>query len=139
MSAPANRPAARRTRPTFWDGLVGLAVLACAAAIFMVLRPAPSNFLYAEIVLDNETVARYDLNALAGPFYLPVEGAAYPLIVEADHGRIRIAESACPGGDCLRTGWADRPGQQIICLPNRLVISLTGENGAADGIDAVTG
>lgn len=139
MAVPADRPAVRRAGPTLGDGLVALAVLACAAAVFFALRPAPSNFLYAEIVLDNEAVARYDLNGLDGPIRLPVGGAEYPLTVEADRGRIRIAESACPGGDCVRTGWADRPGQQIICLPNRLVISLTGEAGATDGIDAVTG
>lgn len=134
--------AADRTRPTVWDGLVALVVLAGAALALTSLKTGNSahfdesgNFLTAEVVLKDETVARYDLNALTGPVELELD-CPYPLTVEAEHGRIRILESACPGGDCVRTSWADTPGAQIICLPNRLIISLSG---SGNSIDAVTG
>ena len=51
-------------------------------------------------------------------------------------GRVCIGESACPSQDCVHTGWISRAGEQIICLPNRLVISLTG---GQQEFDAVTG
>ena len=130
-------PAADRSRPTLWDGLLALLVAAAAAALLFFLRPAESNFLTASIVLDGETIGTYDLTGLTEPVTLTVDQADYPLTIQLEPGRVRIAESACPGLDCVHTGWISLAGQQIICLPNRLVISLTG---ASDpDFDAVTG
>ena len=129
--------AADRRRPVWGDGLVVLLVAAAAVVLLFLFRPEGGNFLTATVVLEGETIARYDLSALAGPEDLEVEGAAYPITIQAEPGRIRILESGCPGQDCVHTGWASQAGQQIICLPNRLVISLSG--GASDDIDAITG
>ena len=129
--------AAERTRPTVWDGLVVLAVLAAAGLILFLFRPGEANFLTARIVLDNVLVEEIDLNALTGPVTLDVPGARYPITVEADAGRVRIAHSDCPSQDCVHTGWVSRPGGQIVCLPNRLVISVVGSGGAE--VDAVAG
>ena len=128
-------PAAERRRPTPWDLLVAILVAAAAVALLLALRQDTGNFLTATVVL--ETIAQYDLTTLTEPVTLEVDGASYPLTIQAEPGRIRILESSCPGQDCVHTGWADRAGQQIICLPNRLVISL--EGGATGDIDAVTG
>ena len=129
--------AADRRRPTLADGAVVLAVLAAALLVFFQLRPQGGNYLTAVIVLDQEEIARYDLSALDAPETLEISSCPYPLRVRIEPGRIRVEESACPGGDCVHTGWADAPGEQIICLPNRLIISVTGQ--ASNPIDAVTG
>ena len=130
-------PAARHRRPTVWDLAVAGAVVIAAGVLLFFLRPEGGNFLSASIVLDGETIAQYELDKLSEPVFLDLDGAAYPLTIEIQPGRIRIAESSCPGQDCVHTGWASQAGQQIICLPNRLVISLTGTS--RDDIDAVTG
>ena len=128
--------AADRVRPTPLDALVALAVLAAAAAILFAFRPKSGNFLTARIVLDNELVAELPLSALSETVTLDVPGARYPITVEAENGRVRVPHSECPSQDCVHTGWVSRSGGQIICLPNRLVITVTG--GGADA-DAVTG
>lgn len=129
--------AAERTRPTLLDGLTALLVIAAAGALLYAFRPSAGNFLTATVVLDHETVAEFDLNSLTGPVTLDVPGAPYPITVEADHGRIRVAHSDCPSQDCVHTGWVSRSGGQIVCLPNRLVISVTGSG--APAVDGVTG
>ena len=128
--------AADRVRPTPLDALVALAVLAAAAAILFAFRPKSGNFLTARIVLDNELVAELPLSALSETVTLDVPGARYPITVEAEQGRVRVSHSECPSQDCVHTGWVSRSVGQIICLPNRLVITVTG--GGADA-DAVTG
>ena len=128
--------AADRTRPTPLDGLVVLAVLAAAAAIFYFFRPVSGNFLTARIVLDNELVAELPLSDLTEPVTLEVPGVRYPITVEGENGRVRVLHSDCPSQDCVHIGWVSRSGGQIVCLPNRLVITVTG--GAAEA-DAVTG
>ena len=129
-------PAADRRRPTLWDGLLALLVAAAAAALLFFLRTAESNFLTASIVLDGETIGTYDLTGLTEPVTLTVDQADYPLTIRLESGRVCIGESACPSQDCVHTGWISRAGEQIICLPNRLVISLTG---GQQEFDAVTG
>ena len=129
-------PAADRSRPTLWDGLLALLVAAAAVALLFFLRPAESNFLTASVVLEGELIAEYDLSALTGPVTLTVDQADYPLTIRLEPGRVCIGESACPSQDCVHTGWISRAGEQIICLPNRLVISLTG---GQQEFDAVTG
>ena len=130
-------PAADRRRPTLWDGLLALLVAAAAAALLFFLRPAESNFLTASIVLDGETIGTYDLTGLTEPVTLTLDQADYPLTIRLEPGRVRIGESACPSQDCVHTGWVSRSGGQIVCLPNRLIITITGSD--APEADAVTG
>ena len=129
--------AAERSRPTLWDGLVVLAVLAAAGALFFLLLPRGGNFLTARVVLNQEVVTEFPLSALTGTVTFDVPGAEYPITIEAEPGRIRVSHSDCPSQDCVHIGWVDRVGAQIICLPNRLVISLSGA--AEPDFDAVSG
>ena len=129
--------AADRTRPTLLDGLVVLLLLLAAGGLLLAFRPSGGNFLTATIVLDGETVAQFDLSGLDGPTTFDVPNAPYPITLEADHGRIRVLHSGCPTQDCVHTGWVSRDKGQIVCLPNRLVVSLTGSDDG--GVDAVTG
>ena len=43
-----------------------------------------------------------------------------------ENGRVCIAESDCPGTDCVHSGWISAPGRSIVCLPNRVEIRITG-------------
>lgn len=133
----ARSSAADRQRPTLWDLLVAVLVAAVAIVLLLSFRQESGNFLTARIVLDGETIEQYNLTALTQTVTLEIDSAAYPLTIQAEHGRIRILESSCPGQDCVHTGWASKAGQQIICLPNRLVISLEGS--VPGDVDAVTG
>lgn len=137
MPIPMTSPAAERSRPTPWDGLVVLLVVAAAVALIFFLKPEPGNFLTASVVLDGETIAEYDLSGLTGPVEHTVDEAPYPLVIQAEQGRIRVLESECPSQDCVHTGWIDKAGQQIICLPDKLVISLSGTD--AKEFDAISG
>ena len=82
-------------------------------------------------------VAQYQLDQLDQPSTLTVDEGTYPLTIRAEQGRICIEHSDCPSQDCVRTGWISKPGQQIICLPNRLIISLSSSE--PEPFDAVTG
>ena len=132
-------PAAERKRPTLWDIALSLLVVLAAGLIFLALRPSGGNFLTAAIVLDGETVAEYRLSEIKEAEILRLEDAPWPVTIEMEPGRIRIAESACPSQDCVHTGWADKAGDEIICLPNRLVISLTGSDAYASEFDSISG
>lgn len=137
MAIPMRSFTADRLKPKWGDLIVVLLVLIAAAAVLLSLRPESGGRLTAVVRLDGVEVARRDLSGLEGSVFLEVEGAAYPITVEFAPGKVRIYETACPSRDCYATGWVDRAGGQIVCLPNRMVIALEGEK--TSDIDAVAG
>lgn len=53
--------------------------------------------------------------------------------VKIEDGRVRILNSPCPLKICEKKGWISNRGDFIICVPNRVVIRITGEK-----YDAIT-
>ena len=66
----------------------------------------------------------------------PADGD-YRLTILLDRDGARVAASDCPGQDCVHTGTITRAGQSIVCLPEQVVVQLTG--GGGGGPDAVLG
>lgn len=127
--------AAQRKRACWGDLLVAAAILLAAGALALALLPPSGQALTARVVLDGELLLSCRLDELDGPMVFPVEGE-YPLTLELSRDGVRVTQTACPGQDCLHTGTISAPGRQIICLPNRLVVTLEGEDLS---YDAVTG
>ena len=139
MGIRARPPAAERRGPAWGDGVIALLVVLAAGALFFLLLPPQGNFLTAQVVLNGEVVGEYRLDALEEPVRLTLEGAPWPITLEIAPEGVRVAESACPGQDCVHGGWVSRAGGRIICLPNKLVVSITGGGEATEDFDAVTG
>lgn len=59
-------------------------------------------------------------------------------ILVIEDGEAYITEASCPDGLCIHTGKIKRSGKCIVCLPNRVVVSIEDSGGYAD-VDAVTG
>ncbi len=137
MKQIGSPPAAAHTRPSLGDGLVVLVVVTFALFLLYLFRPAPGAFLTATVLLDHEVIAQYELSALDQPVTLSLEELDYPLTIRVEQGRIRVLDSTCPGEDCVHTGWISASGGQIVCLPNHLIISVTGAQ--APAVDGVTG
>lgn len=127
-----------KLRPNGWDALVALAVAACAVALAAAFwGGGTSDSLTAVIAQDGKTIETVALSSIPeGQTETVTVGGAYTAAVELERGRVRIARSDCPTQDCVHTGWISRPGQSIVCLPNRLTVELTGGDG---GVDAVLG
>jgi len=56
----------------------------------------------------------------------------YHLEIQVDSGGVCVVHSDCPGQDCVHTGRITRSGQSIVCLPEQVVIQLTGGTSDAD-------
>ncbi len=52
-----------------------------------------------------------------------------------DKGEVCMKYSDCKNRICVRQGAINRPGQTIICIPNRIVVEIKGGD---SGYDAVT-
>ena len=118
--------------PTRYDALLAAVVLLLAAALGARLWTSPPGAAGAVVVsIDGAAVERVAL----GEWSRTYAANGYTVRVEATAGGVRVAASDCPTQDCVRTGTITRAGQSIVCLPARLVVTLTG----AAEYDAVAG
>lgn len=67
---------------------------------------------------------------------LTVNSSAGMNTIEVHAGKVRVIEADCPNQDCVEQGWVSEPGQQIICLPHKLVVTVTDED-ASSSYDVV--
>ncbi|HHZ20728.1 MAG TPA: NusG domain II-containing protein [Firmicutes bacterium] len=67
---------------------------------------------------------------------IPVKLSRGEVNIEIRKGRVRLRTTAgpvCPRGICSHTGWIANGGESIICVPNKLSISIR----ARSGVDAL--
>lgn len=84
-----------------------------------------------EITVDGEVVATYSLFD-NGTYEL--NGGTNVIVIEG--ARVYMTHSDCPDHICERTGKIKYVGQSIICLPNKLSVTIVGE--AEDAVDFVS-
>ena len=67
---------------------------------------------------------------------LQVHGNLGDLRIELQGARARVAESPCPGQDCVAQGWISRPGEMAVCVPSGvfLLVSSSGDPCSPDAI-----
>jgi hypothetical protein len=113
-----------------------LVVGVVALSVFLILHWATSGGeggkSFVVVSADGERVAEVPLDGEG--IELVVQGYQGESFIEIREGRVRMVDSACPDKLCVRTGWISRPGQSIICLPNRVVIEIKGGRGDIDVI-----
>ncbi|MCI1244549.1 MAG: NusG domain II-containing protein [Bacilli bacterium] len=128
-------------RKHLWDGVLtlGLIALSCAvlAAYFWPVGEGNDVYAYvyvsAKIVRLQEGSDSIDLTKVdSGATYViqgAMEGEKGLVTISVEPGRIAVKESHCPHQYCVKEGYISRPGQNIICAPNELLITLTGSTG----------
>jgi hypothetical protein len=65
-----------------------------------------------------------------------VEGPLGLTEIEIRNGQVRVLSSSCPLKLCQRAGWIGAAGEMIVCLPNEVVVRLSGR--PPRGIDALS-
>ena len=105
-----------------------LLISLCSLLITLLLR-RPGSVAVVEI--DGVTVAEYPLSE-DGVFIL--NGGTNTLVIE--NGEVYLKDSDCPDHTCERTGRVRYVGQTIVCLPNKLSVTVRGN--AEGGVDLVS-
>ncbi len=106
-----------------WILLIALLLaLSVGLSIPMLLpREAAS---WAQITSDGQLTHTVDLS-VDQTITVPASGGGHN-VVTVKGGKIAVTEATCPDHYCMKRGFCDS-GAQIVCLPNRLVISFLGE------------
>ncbi|MDI3480499.1 MAG: hypothetical protein PWQ97_154 [Tepidanaerobacteraceae bacterium] len=93
---------------------------------------------YAVIEINGRLFQKISLGKGGPILQLKVPGIMGESIVEINRDKVRMLYSPCPDKDCMHQGWISRPGQMIVCLPNRVVIKIQSESTPNDQLDGVS-
>lgn len=107
-----------------------LALAVGILSVFLILqgiRQVGSPDLCVKVSADGEVVAEFPLPQ--GERSFSVDGYQGKSYLEIQGYRVRMVDSACPDKLCVRTGWISRPGESIVCLPNRVVVEIVSGGG----------
>ena len=128
----AQKKAYRRMRINVIAVLVITAVALAAAAAANALGNAVDARTAVIQDADGNTFAM----TLSKDDVLTVTSSAGTNVIEVQSGKVHVSEADCPNQDCVDQGWISNAGQQIVCLPHKLVVNITDED-AASAYDVV--
>ena len=98
------------------------------------LQPSSAaNEAYVLVQVDGAEWGRYPLNE---DTTFAVERDGCYNLVQIAGGKVSVTEASCGNGQCIHMGQKQDPGQMIVCLPNRVVITIEGE-APTDGPDVI--
>lgn len=119
--------------------MICIAVAAAAVSVFLVGRAdAGEKGSLAIVEVNGREVKRVALGEGQKKRTFEVDGVDGHSVFEVEDGRIRMVSSACRDKLCVGVGPIDSGGRAIVCLPNRVVIRVTGVSRGAGGVDGVT-
>ncbi len=99
--------------------LIVLLLAICIAAIMITGRRSQKGS-YVCITVNGEVQTYLPLD-VDGVF--PLNGGTNTLHIE--NGSAYMVEASCPDKICITQGKISKTGQQIVCLPNRLIVTVT--------------
>lgn len=124
---------------TKYDKVLIIVVLIISLSFIFISGRKIINYsnVYAEIFIDGKLENKYTLdNNFEKTITIETEYGIN--IIEIKDKKVKMIESSCPDKLCIKQGEAHSPGQLIVCLPNKLVVEITGENDDEDEIDSIS-
>ena len=117
-----------RWRPA--DAVLAASVIVAALAIWACLLWLPGRGAAVRVTVDGTVVATLPLNRDA-TLTIPGVDGENTLVIAG--GAAQITAADCPDHICVRHRAISRPGQSIICLPHRVVVTVVSNAADVDG------
>ena len=113
------------------DIIVISAIMLVSVSLLLIMTLSKKEGAVAVVEIDGKKVAEYSL-AVNGEYSL--NNGTNVLVIE--NGQAYLNYSNCPDHTCEITGKIHYVGQTIVCLPNKLSITIKGN--AEGGVDLVS-
>ena len=113
--------------------LFSLLLLLSLSGIFLIKTFVPEGHTVV-IELDNKPVYLLPLDK---DRIVSVEGPLGKTTIEIKNNKVRFLDSPCHNKLCVHQGWTERGA--IVCLPNKVIVTIDRGKEKKEAIDAVTG
>ena len=112
----------------FWMIIIATLLLVSTIASVLIYKSNGAGNV-ASIYQNGKLVKEIHLDTVTSPYVFNLErkdGGYNTIAVE--QGRISVFDASCPDHVCVKTGWISDGAIPIVCLPNELVIKITGSD-----------
>ena len=118
------------------DIILALVLILLGIVCYGVIRLGQKKGSQVIIYEDQKEIGRYDLNTDTTKEIQTAKGMN---ILEIKNGMAYVTEADCPDQVCIRMGKISKTGENIVCLPHKLVVQLEGDSAAdeQDELDVI--
>lgn len=114
--------------------IVFLLVLSLGSLLFVNLFLFNIDASAVIIEVNGKSYAQYSLKELREPIKIKIDSEYGDNLLLLEQHQVSILQSSCPDKLEVKAGVITRAGQQLVCLPNRLVVRLEGSREDVDGV-----
>ncbi len=107
--------------------IIGIALLVSA---YIKLFPVKTFQPFVEIRVDGKIFRDISLDSIEQE--VQVQSSEGHLIVQIQSKKVRVLDSSCRDKLCIKQGWIYKVGETVVCLPNRVSVSIIGGKNAVD-------
>lgn len=112
------------------DFIILLLAVALIYSLFSAFWGTNEKGQYVIIQTPNEKL-RYNLQQ---DHDLHLQGAIGESHIQIQAGQVRFLTSPCLNKICIRHGWLNRQGEAAACIPNKILVNITGSMAHYDAI-----
>jgi hypothetical protein len=81
------------------------------------------------IYREGRLIARYPLSKNRD---VTIDGAIGKMVLRIENGSARVVSASCKEKICVSVGAIRRPSQEIVCVPNRVMITVSSRSSEYD-------
>ena len=107
--------------------IIGLIVFSLVGVIIGNLPGAAREAQTAVIKVQGQVVDTVDLMVPRDNHKITVKGPRGVSVLQVEEGKVKMFSSPCPDKICISQGWAEKPGDCIVCVPNQISVSIEGD------------
>ena len=85
------------------------------------------NSVYAEITVAGKLYESVNLSANKGKDIIEVENKHGKITIEVKDNNIGIINSTCADKICMQPEYINKPGELLVCLPNKVMVEIKGK------------
>ena len=114
------------------DAVIIAAILVISLLLGVVfLLDSGQKMSTVEISVNGEVCAQLDLN---DDTVYTVSENGHNNVIEISGGKVRMRSADCSDEICVGQGWIDSQGETIVCLPNRVTVTLKNTDTQIDAV-----
>lgn len=114
------------------DIILALVLILLGIVCYGVIRLGQKKGSQVIIYEDQKEIGRYDLNTDTTKEIQTAKGIN---ILEIKNGMANVTDADCPDQVCIHMGKISKTGENIVCLPHKLVIQVEGDDGQKSEYD----
>lgn len=105
------------------DIILAAFLIAIGITMLICMRIFRKDGSYAEVYVDGKLVQRQSLSE-PGTYKIETASGTNTLVIE--NGQAYVSEADCPDRLCAKMGRISKNGENIVCIPHKLVIQISG-------------